>query len=184
MKKIKSFNLRKVLVDELGTFARNLCSIVKPLVVPKQIPEPLVVGLEQGIKRYELGVGPKVDKAGTERSRQLDGDPLPRAAQAVEGLHGDFIAARDHHPHERPLDARHRARHGIRQSVAGHHGDDLVEHLRRVPAAPRPVDGAEDVVGRDGAVVEEGAAQLILRAPQQPYTRALLAASDLGDCRP
>ena len=34
-----------------------------------------------------------------------------------------------------------------------------------------------------GAVVEEGAAQVILRAPQQPYTRALLAASDLGASR-
>ena len=84
MKKIKSFNLRKVLVDELGTFARNLCSIVKPLVVPKQIPEPLVVGLEQGIKRYELGVGPKVDKAGTERSRQLDQE-CDNLLQAIKG---------------------------------------------------------------------------------------------------
>ena len=84
MKKIKSFNLRKVLVDELGTFARNLCSIVKPLVVPKQIPETLVVGLEQGIKRYELGVGPKVDKAGTERSRQLDQE-CDNLLQAIKG---------------------------------------------------------------------------------------------------
>ncbi|WP_320053825.1 DUF6261 family protein [uncultured Acetobacteroides sp.] len=72
MKKVKSFNLRKVLVDELGTFARNFCTIVKGLVASKQIPEPMVTGLEQGIKRYEMGVGPKVDKAGTERSRLLD----------------------------------------------------------------------------------------------------------------
>lgn len=84
MKKVKSFNLHKVLVDELGTFARNLCSIVKPLVASKQIPEPLVTGLEQDIKRYELGVGPKVDKAGTERSRQLDQE-CDVLLQAIKG---------------------------------------------------------------------------------------------------
>lgn len=72
----------------------------------------------------------------------------PSAASALSAHRtpADVTSARDA-GRERALDARHRARHGIRQVVAGHHGDDLVEHLRRVPAAPRPVDRAEDVVG-------------------------------------
>ena len=72
MAKVKEFNLNRVHVDELGSFSRNLLPIVKPLVVSKLIPEPLVVGLEQGIKRFEIGSGPKTDKIGTERSRLLD----------------------------------------------------------------------------------------------------------------
>ena len=72
MTKVKEFNLNRVHVDELGSFSRNLLPIVNPLVELKQIPKPLVDGLELGIKRYELGVGPKTDKIGTERSRLLD----------------------------------------------------------------------------------------------------------------
>lgn len=72
MSTIKEFNLRKVYVTELGSFSRNLLPIVNPLVELKQIPKPLVDGLELGIKRYDIGVGPKTDKIGTERSRQLD----------------------------------------------------------------------------------------------------------------
>ena len=37
------------------------------------------------------------------------------------------------------------------------------------------------VVLHRGAVVEEGPAEVILSSPQQPYTRALLAASDLNN---
>jgi hypothetical protein len=84
MKKIKEFNIRKLFVDELGTFARNLLPFVKSLVASKQVPEPLVTGLEQGIKRYEVGVGPKVDRVGTERSKQLDHE-CDTLLQAIKG---------------------------------------------------------------------------------------------------
>lgn len=84
MKKIREFNIRRLFVDELGSLGRSILTLVKPLVTLKQIPEPLVAGLEQGIKRYEVGVGPKVDKVGTERSRQLDCE-CDNLIQAIKG---------------------------------------------------------------------------------------------------
>jgi hypothetical protein len=84
MGKVKPFNLRRVLVDELGTFARGVLKSIKTLLASKQIPEPLVVGLEQSIKTYEVGVGPKVDKAGTERSANFDRE-CDDLIQAIKG---------------------------------------------------------------------------------------------------
>lgn len=84
MTKVKEFNLQKVFVSELGSFSRNLLPIVKPLAVSKLMPEPLVAGLEQGIKRFDAGVGPKTDKIGTERSQQLDNE-CDSLLQSVKG---------------------------------------------------------------------------------------------------
>lgn len=102
MKKIKSFNLHKLQINELGGFARNLFSIVKSLVASKQIPEPLVVDLEQSIKRYEVGVGPKVDKVATERSLNLSHE----CSEILLAIRGSIRVAKHRTP-EHQLAAQH-----------------------------------------------------------------------------
>lgn len=102
MSTIKEFNLRKVYVTELGSFSRNLLPIVNPLVELKQIPKPLVDGLELGIKRYDIGVGPKTDKIGTERSRQLDKE-CDDLIQSVKGA----VRMAKHRTPEQQVAAQH-----------------------------------------------------------------------------
>ncbi len=84
MGKIKSVNLRKILVDELGTFGRGVLSFIRPLIKSNRIPEPIVAGLDAAIKQYEVGIGPKVDRAGTERSARLDHE-RDDLIQAIKG---------------------------------------------------------------------------------------------------
>lgn len=102
MTKVKEFNLSKVHVDELGSFSRSLLPIVNPLVELKQIPKPLVDGLELGIKRFDIGVGPKTDKIGTERSRQLDGE-CDNLLQSIKGA----VRMAKHRTPEQQVAAQH-----------------------------------------------------------------------------
>lgn len=102
MKKVKEFNLNRVLVDELGTFSRKLLPIVNPLGESKKMPEPMVAGLEEAIKRFDVGIGLKTDKIGVERSKQLDHE-CDNLIQAIKGA----IRMAKHRMPEQQVAAQH-----------------------------------------------------------------------------